>query len=98
MKEAGGRRADAVLDIKGTVCPWTFIKPRLALKGLRPGQVLKVVLDHEAGARALPRNVALDGHQVLAVDKVGPTDYEVWIRKHPSGGREARGSAGPGDP
>ena len=37
---------DRELDIRGEVCPYTFVKTRLALEEMQPGQVLRVLVDY----------------------------------------------------
>lgn len=73
--------ADAELDISGEVCPMTFVKTRLALEQLAPGQTLLVRLaDAEARAN-VPRAARAQGHEVLAeeTDALGIT--RVLIRR-----------------
>jgi sulfite reductase (ferredoxin) len=57
---------DSTKDLRGVACPLNYAKTKVALAGLRPGQVLQVLLDGE-GARNVPESAARDGHQVLAV-------------------------------
>jgi TusA-related sulfurtransferase len=49
------------------VCPYTFLKARLALEEMDPGQVLRVVVDGPGSARDVPRSLEQLGHQILAV-------------------------------
>ena len=44
------------LDLRGEVCPYTFLKARLALEAISPGRVLRVVVDNAASARDVPRS------------------------------------------
>ena len=37
---------DRELDIRGEVCPYTFVWSKLALEEMESGQVLQIVLDH----------------------------------------------------
>ena len=54
------------LDITGETCPMTFVRTRLALDRLQPGEVLLVHLRGEEPRASVPRSAALLGHQVLA--------------------------------
>ncbi len=57
---------DLELDITGEICPMTYVRTRLALDRLRPGQVLAVMLRGDDPARNVPRSAERQGHEVLA--------------------------------
>jgi tRNA 2-thiouridine synthesizing protein A len=67
--------ADRILDITGEVCPMTFVRTRLALDAMAPGQTLLVLLRGDEPRRNVPRTAAEQGHQVLAqeTDAAGVT-------------------------
>jgi len=58
--------ADRTLDITGELCPMTFVRTRLALDRLAPGQRLLVMLKGEEPRRNVPRSAREHGHLVLA--------------------------------
>ena len=72
---------DRHLDIRGEVCPYTFVWTKLALEEMEPGQILRVVLDHLPATTNVPRSARAEGHRVLAVVQIGETDWEVVIQK-----------------
>ena len=59
---------DCELDITGDVCPMTFVRTRLALDRMSPGQVLLVRLRGEEPLRNVPRTAREQGHEVLSVE------------------------------
>jgi tRNA 2-thiouridine synthesizing protein A len=65
--------ADQKIDITHEVCPMTYVRVKLALERLTPGQVLCVVLRGAEPLRNVPRSLAEDGHEVmsLSVDSLG---------------------------
>ena len=67
--------ADRLLDITGEVCPMTFVRTRLALDALAPGQTLLVLLRGDEPVRNVPRTAAEQGHEVLSqqLDAAGVT-------------------------
>jgi len=73
--------ADQELDLKGEVCPYTFVKTKLALETMEPGQVLRVIVDHLPAVENVPRSVRNEGHEVLNVGQVSDTDWEIVIKK-----------------
>jgi len=72
--------ADRDLDLAGVVCPLNYVKTKMALQGMAPGSVLRVVLD-DAGARNVPESVSKDGHQVLSLEHSGGRWHLLVRRK-----------------
>ena len=73
-------RADAELDLRGVICPYNFVKTKLKLESMSPGQVLSVILDEGDPIRNVPRSVSEDGHTVLTQEPL-TRSYRVMIRK-----------------
>ena len=69
------------LNLRGEVCPYTFVKTKLALERLGPGQVLRVVVDNDQSAADVPRSVAAEGHTVLEVAQEDGAAWAILIRK-----------------
>jgi tRNA 2-thiouridine synthesizing protein A len=69
------------LDITRDTCPMTFVRTRLALDRMAPGEVLLVTLRGEEPRRNVPRTATEQGHQVLAQDEDAAGDTRLWIRK-----------------
>ena len=60
--------ADNELDITSEVCPMTFVRTRLALDRMAPGQTLRVRLRGEEPLRNVPRTAREQGHEVLSLE------------------------------
>ena len=52
------------LDLTGVVCPLNWVKARLALEQLGPGDELKLLLDEGEPLDEVPRSAREDGHAV----------------------------------
>ncbi len=78
--ETDGAVAD-VLDIRNDVCPYTFVRSKLALEELEAGQVLEIHLGNSESATNVPRSIALEDHEVLSVDKTGASHWVIRARK-----------------
>ena len=72
---------DRELDIRGEVCPYTFVKTKLALEEMMPGQVLRVLVDYEPATRNVPRSVRVQGDEVLGVEICGASQWAIMVRK-----------------
>ena len=60
--------ADKELDITSEVCPMTFVRTRLALDRMAPGQILLVRLRGDEPLRNVPRTAREQGHEVLSLE------------------------------
>ncbi|MHB8882179.1 MAG: sulfurtransferase TusA family protein [Thermodesulfovibrionales bacterium] len=72
---------DKRINIKGLVCPYTFVKAKLAVESMEVGQVLEVLLDYEEASRSIPKSMEDHGQTVLKIDKINDTDWVLRIRK-----------------
>jgi tRNA 2-thiouridine synthesizing protein A len=66
-----GEPAAAELDLAGEVCPFTFVRTRLALEALPLGSRLRVIVDHAPAGRNVPRSAIEWGQEVVTVDDLG---------------------------
>jgi tRNA 2-thiouridine synthesizing protein A len=73
--------ADRVLDITAELCPMTFVRTRLALDALAPGQTLLVLLRGDEPRRNVPRTAAEQGHEVLAQETDAAGVTRLWLRR-----------------
>ena len=72
---------DSRLDITGETCPMTFVRVRLALDRLAPGQLLEVHLKGEEPRRNVPRTAVEQGHAVLAAEEAAGGLLRLLIRR-----------------
>lgn len=75
------KKVDKELDIRGEVCPFTFVKSKLALETMEPGQILKVIVDYKPSAESVPKSMREEGQEVLEVNQIGENLWEIIIRK-----------------
>ncbi len=74
-------KPDKAIDLKGEVCPYTFVKSKLALEEMGLDQVLEVVIDHEPAVENVPKSLKNEGQKILAVDKINDTDWKILVKK-----------------
>ncbi|MBW8268376.1 sulfurtransferase TusA family protein [Caldovatus aquaticus] len=73
--------ADRRLDITGETCPMTFVRTRLELDRMQPGQLLLVLLRGAEPRENVPRAAAEQGHRVLALRDGEDGITRLLIRK-----------------
>lgn len=76
-----GDRAARTLDLTGEVCPFTFVRTKLALEALPVGAALRVVVDHPPAVDNVPRSVRAWGQEVTDVREVAPGRWAIEIVK-----------------
>ncbi|HEX2940630.1 MAG TPA: sulfurtransferase TusA family protein [Rhodopila sp.] len=69
------------IDITGDVCPMTFVRTRLALDKLEPGQLLLVRLKGDEPLRNVPRTVTEQGHTVVSLETAPTGIGTLLIRR-----------------
>ncbi|MBR2249776.1 MAG: sulfurtransferase TusA family protein [Prevotella sp.] len=70
-----------VLDITKEHCPMTFVKTKIELSKLQPGDILEVLLAEGEPLDNVPRNVREQGYNVLGVEHIEGTTHKVTILK-----------------
>lgn len=67
--------------MRGEVCPFTFVRAKLALEALPIGATLRVLVDHEPAVRNLPRSATEWGQEVLGVEALPGGVWAIDLRK-----------------
>lgn len=75
------RKTDKSINIKGLICPYTFVKAKLAIEDMEADQVLEILLDYEEASRSIPKSMEDHGHKVLKIEKINDTDWILRIKK-----------------
>lgn len=73
--------AEATIDITRDSCPMTFVRTRLALDRMAPGEVLLVLLQGDEPRRNVPRTAEEQGHSVLGMEEAADGTARLLIRK-----------------
>jgi TusA-related sulfurtransferase len=80
--------AQYYLDITADVCPMTFVRTRLLIERMAPGETAEVRLKGQEPLENVPASVAELGHQVLALvpeDPAADGPDAIWrlrLQKH----------------
>jgi TusA-related sulfurtransferase len=59
--------ADVQLDLRGTPCPINFVRTKLKLEQMQPGQVLEVWLDAGEPIAQVPDSLQMEGYLIEAI-------------------------------
>ena len=69
------------LNLCGELCPFTFVRTKLALEALPMGALLRVIVDYEPATRNIPRSATEWGQEVVAVTSLSPRTWAIDLRK-----------------
>ena len=58
------------LDLRGVACPLNYVKTRVALDRLGPGEALEVWLDPGEPSENVPRSCDEDGYVIVAMEEI----------------------------
>ncbi|MGB9699929.1 MAG: sulfurtransferase TusA family protein [Thermodesulfobacteriota bacterium] len=68
------------LNLKGKVCPYTFIETMLTLEEMNAEEILRVIVDYPPAACDVPRSLKQEGYEILEVTKINETDWAIIVK------------------
>ena len=71
---------DQELNLKGKICPYTFIESMLALEEMGPDEILRVIVDYPPAVCDVPRSLKNEGYEILEVSPLNETDWAIVVR------------------
>lgn len=69
------------IDITSDICPMTFVRTRLALDRMAPGETLLVKLKGQEPLQNVPRTAVEQGHEVLSLETDSDGIGRLLIRR-----------------
>jgi TusA-related sulfurtransferase len=74
-------KIDRTLDIKGQVCPYTFVRSKLMIEKMNVGEVLEIITDHKAASENVPKSMENEGQKVLKIEQTAEKEWRIVVRK-----------------
>lgn len=74
---------DVQLDLRGTPCPLNFVRTKLRLEQLEPGQLLEVWLDAGEPIEQVPDSLKISGYDIELLE--AQDDFWALQVRRPSG-------------
>ncbi|GFP34277.1 sulfite reductase (ferredoxin) [Candidatus Hakubella thermalkaliphila] len=68
------------MDLRGEICPMNWVRTKLKLEELDPGEPLEVLLDEGEPIQNVPRSARSEGHRILNLKREG-SYYRVLIER-----------------
>ncbi len=76
-------RIDRELNLKGKICPYTFIESMLTLEEMERDEILRVIVDYPPAVCDVPRSLKNEGYEILEVSPINGTDWMILVRNKP---------------
>ena len=69
------------IDLTGETCPMNWVRTKLALESMAPGDTLEVWLDAGEPATSVPKSAAAEGHAIQSATPEPEGRVRVVIKK-----------------
>ena len=69
------------MDLRGEICPLTFVQIKLWLEEAPVGSRLEVLLDHEPATRQIPRSQSLFGQRFDGIEEIETGLWRLELTK-----------------
>ncbi|WP_408955586.1 sulfurtransferase TusA family protein [Natroniella sp. ANB-PHB2] len=70
-----------VADLRGVKCPMNFVKAKVAIAPLEPGETIDIYLDAGEPIANVPQSLNSEGHEILDKEQVGDGYYILTVKK-----------------
>ena len=71
---------DRELNLKGKVCPYTFVESMLVLEEMEIGEVLRIIVDFPQAVCDVPKSLENEGYEILDVSAINDTDWAIRVK------------------
>jgi tRNA 2-thiouridine synthesizing protein A len=69
------------LDLRGDVCPYTFVKTKLRLEETEIGEELTILLDDSEATANVSKSLRNEGHEILELKSLSEGVWQIIVRK-----------------
>lgn len=81
MSESVTSMPSIQMDLRGTPCPINFVRTKLRLEQMSPGEVLEVWLDPGEPIEQVPDSLTMEGYQILDTQFVAAQERDYFALK-----------------
>ena len=69
------------LNLKGEICPMTFVKTKLAIERLNSGESIKVIFNSSEAKINVPKSLKELNYKVIAINDIDENNFYIVIEK-----------------
>lgn len=81
MSESATSMPSFQMDLRGTPCPINFVRTKLRLEQMSPGEVLEVWLDPGEPIEQVPDSLTMEGYEILETQFVADEERNYFALK-----------------
>ncbi len=74
-------KVDVFLNLRGTPCPLNYVKTKIRMEEMSPGQIIEVILDDGEPIKNVPLSLKQDGQEILLTEKIDNNTWRILVRK-----------------
>lgn len=74
-------KANDFIDITNVICPITFVKVKVAMEELEPGEILEIKMNAGEPIQNVPRSLKEENHKILQVMNNEDETFTVYVEK-----------------
>jgi tRNA 2-thiouridine synthesizing protein A len=72
---------DAFIDLSSVPCPINFVRTKLLIDTLKPGQILRAQLDNGEPLESVRKSMQEEGHEIIQVNVLDDRATELFIKR-----------------
>ena len=76
-------KIDHYLDITPYVCPFTFVRTKLLMERMKPGEIAEILLSGGDPLENVPRSIWEHGYEIISLEAENDGIYKLIIKKPP---------------
>ena len=70
------------IDIRGKVCPMTFVYAKINLEKMNPGELIDIILDFPPALKNIPKSCDTQKlAKLISIQKLTNNEKEEWIMR-----------------
>lgn len=74
-------QTDHFIDITNEVCPMTFVRTKLLLESMQPGETLTIHLSGKEPLENVPRNLRDHGETIISFEPLENGIHQLVVKK-----------------
>ena len=70
------------VDVRGEICPYPDMKTMVALKKMKKGEILEVIMDYPLSIERIPRSLKKKKHKLLSTEQLEGPDHRLLVEAY----------------
>ena len=69
------------IDLLDEVCPMTFVKTKLAIEQVKPGERIKVIFNSQESKTNVPKSLIEINHKIIEIKNIDKKRFYIIVEK-----------------